>query len=279
MMADQANHTRRRAPEAAASAGALRAIPARGGFGAISVSAFVFVLIAFLGLAGFAGSAASEVTEISDAEDGARRVREDLIVFLEGDAADSEASVRVPALSSFNFDRERYPGALRTELSSRTEAPYRGRVAVTVSLFAGNRLIKRSIVSPYVQIGEDVVVASRDLRRGDVLKGGDLEVVERDQARLRSGYFGVTEDLVGTRMRRSIRRGNVIFSAAVEEVPVVERGDRVVVVLESGALRLQSVGRAQEAGGVGEWIRVLNLESKKELSGRLDRSGRVHVAF
>ena len=64
-----------------------------------------------------------------------------------------------------------------------------------------------------------------------------------------------------------------------EGVPVVERGDRVLLVLEDGPLRIQATGRAQESGVVGEWIRVRNLDSKRELSGRVDREGRIHVAF
>lgn len=210
---------------------------------------------------------------------GPAQVRKDLFRFLEIEGQGDEVSVSMPPLAAFEFDSERLTGPIRTELSSRMEPPYRGRVAVTVSLFAGERLIKRAIVSPYVQVGEDVVVASRDLRRGDILSERDLQVVERDQARLSRGFFGEIEDLVGSRMKRGVRRGKVIVASATEEVPVVERGDRVVVVLQSGPMKLQSIGRAQEAGVIGQWIRVLNLESKKELSGRLDRSGRVHVAF
>lgn len=60
---------------------------------------------------------------------------------------------------------------------------------------------------------------------------------------------------------------------------MVERGDRVTIVLQHGPLLIQTLGKAQETGAAGEWIRVVNLDSKRELSGRIDPEGRVHVAF
>ncbi len=258
----------------------------RGGEEALRVSAraYAFILpwaVLVILLSGVGVAHAED--DAKAGRDGPAQVRMDLLAFFEAEGGTEgngpDTSIMLPPLAAFEFDSSRYAGSVRTELTSRMEPPYRGRVAVTVSLFAGERLIKRAIVSPYVQVGEQVVVAARDLRRGEILSQQDLQVVERDQARLAQGFFGQVEDVVGTRMRRSLRRGRVILASATEEVPVVERGDRVIVVLESGAMKLQSIGRAQEAGVIGEWIRVINLDSKKELSGRLDRAGRVHVSF
>lgn len=52
-----------------------------------------------------------------------------------------------------------------------------------------------------------------------------------------------------------------------------------MLVLQSGALMIQATGQAKERGATGDWIRVVNLDSKRELTGRVDREGRVHVAF
>ena len=225
------------------------------------------------------GVAVAAGIETAAANKGSEKVRADLTAFLKNGAVGQDVSVEIPPVSTFKFNREKFPGEIRTEFSTRRVPPYRGRIAVTVSLFAGDRLVRRAIVSPYVLLSEEVVVASRDLRRGEVLAPKDLEVAKRDQARLGRGVFASVDDLLGLRLKRSVRQGGVILEAATEEVPIVERGDRVVVVLESGAMKLQSIGFAKETGIIGQWIRVQNMESKRELSGRLDGAGRVHVAF
>ena len=86
-------------------------------------------------------------------------------------------------------------------------------------------------------------------------------------------------EVVGLRAKRSLRKHQIFRASQVEGVPLVERGDRVQIVLQAGALRISAAGKAQEAGALGDWIRVLNMDSKRELSGRVDRDGRVHVAF
>ncbi len=60
---------------------------------------------------------------------------------------------------------------------------------------------------------------------------------------------------------------------------LVERGSLVELVLERGALRVRAQGKAREAGHLGESIRVLNRDSRREVVGRVGEDGRVHVAF
>lgn len=210
---------------------------------------------------------------------GVATVRADLERFIRARVEDGSVAIKIPNLAIFEFDRSRHPGALRTELSSRSREPFRGRVSVTVALYAGDRLVKRNVVSAYVRVTERIVVASRDLRRGDILEPGDLTHAERDSVRMPTDAIRSIEDALGFRMKRSLRRDRELRRSQIEKVPLVERGDRVMLVLESGALRIQAIGRTKEAGAAGEWIRVINVDSKRELSGRLDREGRVHVAF
>lgn len=207
------------------------------------------------------------------------RVRVDLERFLRAKTEDASATIEVPRLATFSVDRTRHPGTLRTELSSKAEAPYSGRVPVTVALFAGDTLVKRSVVSPYIRTLISAVVPNRDLRRGEIVTADDLVIVDHDTERMPVDAIGRLNEAIGLRVKRSIRKGRVLRQAHVEGVPVVERGDRVTLVLRSGLIEIQAIGRSKESGAAGDWIRVLNLDSKRELAGRVDRNGLVHVAF
>jgi len=50
-------------------------------------------------------------------------------------------------------------------------------------------------------------------------------------------------------------------------------------VAERGGLRIEGVGRAVSDGALGEQIRVVNLESRREVSGHAIASGLVRVDF
>ncbi len=206
-------------------------------------------------------------------------VRGELERYVRAHAGKGPVSVDIPRLSVFAVDRSRFPGPLRIEFSTRSRSPFRGRVPITVALHAGSSLVKRSVISPYVRVTNRVVVPARDLRRGDVLSAGDLAYAELDDARVAKDVVREIEVAVGLRMKRSLRKDQALRSSQLERVPVVERGDRVMLVLESGLLQIQATGKAEESGAAGEWIRVRNLQSRREISGRVDREGRVHVAF
>lgn len=213
------------------------------------------------------------------AERGDELVRRDLESYLRARIDSPDAEIELPPLERFAVEAANVDGALRTQLSTREERPFSGRVAITVELFAGEQLLRRGVISAVVRVEEDVFVAARDLRRGDVLAEQDLRRVRRDASRIPSDAIRDPSQAVGLRATRSLRADRVLRRSQVENVPVVGRGDRVTLVLESGSIQIRAVGRAVEAGAVGDWIRVTNLDSKRELSGRVDREGRVHVAF
>lgn len=207
------------------------------------------------------------------------RVRADLERFI-GEHVDAEPSaVELPELRGFDYDVSGVPGALRTELSTRSAMPFRGRVAITVALYVGDQLVKRAVVSPYVRLSDRIVVTARALKKGDVVTADDLAYSDRDRAESPGDAVRDLAALVGLRSKRALAGDQLLREGDFEPVPIVERGDRVMLVLQSGALLIQVTGQAKERGATGDWIRVVNLDSKRELTGRVDREGRVHVPF
>lgn len=209
----------------------------------------------------------------------AERVRADIERFILERVERAPDAIEMPELRAFDFEASAAAGELRTELSTGSPLPLHGRVAIAVSLFAGGRLLKHGVVSPLVSIKERVVVAKRALPRGAVVTQADLALVERERTNASLDALRDPEAVIGLRARRSLAAERVLQAGDFERVPRIERGDRVTIVLQHGPLLIQAQGKAQETGAIGEWIRVVNLDSKREVSGRIDREGRVHVAF
>lgn len=220
------------------------------------------------------------VANLAHAEvDAQTQIERDLGRFIRARTQGLSPTIDVPSLTNFSVDRQRFSGPLRTELSTRAREPLHGRVPIVVALYAGDELVKRGVVSPYVRVVERVVVPTRDLRPGSVISRGDLVYVERDASRLPGDVVRDLESMVGKQVRRSLRKDHVFRPSQITRVTLVERGDRVMLVLNAGALQVHAAGRAEEKGSLGEWIRVVNIDSKRELSGRVDEEGRVHVAY
>lgn len=238
----------------------------------------------WIGIAGAIGlfvasQAAAQSAVQATTPSTAERVRADLEQFIRERVEGEPSAIEIPELRAFDFDVSAVPGEVRTELSTSSPAPLHGRVAVTVSLYVGRQLVKRGVVSPYVMMSDRVVVAKRALSRGHVVAPEDVGYADRDRATSPGDVARETEVLVGQRARRSLAADQVLREGDFESVPVVERGDRVTIVLQHGPLLIQTLGKAQETGAAGDWIRVVNVESKREISGRVDPEGRVHVAF
>jgi flagella basal body P-ring formation protein FlgA len=86
-------------------------------------------------------------------------------------------------------------------------------------------------------------------------------------------------DVVGKRMKHAVKAGTVLLANMVEEPPLIEKGDRVTVVAQSPCLIVTVPGIAQGKGGAGDYIRVRNSMSKKDIVGCIIDASTVRVKF
>jgi flagella basal body P-ring formation protein FlgA len=122
-----------------------------------------------------------------------------------------------------------------------------------------------------------MVVAARRLARFHVLTGEDLAM---GTAALDDAPDTVTDlpaALIGKRLTRSIAKDRPVTLEAVEDAPVVQRGDRVTLRVQYGGLTIVTIGRAKEDGRVGRQIAVANDDSRKIVYGRVVDASTVAV--
>lgn len=186
-------------------------------------------------------------------------------------------SVELPGLEAFVLENE--PPDLSIDLSAHPDEPLLGMVPVRVRLESGGRVLREGIVTANVHAELPVVVAARDLRSGRPLAPADLTLELRDAAELRTGWLDDPSQAVGQRPRRPLRRGAALTPDSLDAAIPVRRGQRVKLRLARGRLRIEAEGRAREDGQIGDWIRVLNLSSHREVLARVDDDGTAHVAY
>ena len=84
--------------------------------------------------------------------------------------------------------------------------------------------------------------------------------------------------MVGKQLVRTLRAGTPIAARDLKSVPLVDRGDMVRVVARVGGVVASTVGKSMETAGIGDLVRVENLNSGRMLTGILQEGGVVEVS-
>lgn len=99
------------------------------------------------------------------------------------------------------------------------------------------------------------VVAARTLRIGTVIVEADLDLSDEASAASR-------DSMIGKEIKRAIYAGRQVAPEDLGPVTIVHRNDVIRIVYSAKGLGLRTEGRALDAGGVGEVIPVMNLDTR-----------------
>jgi flagella basal body P-ring formation protein FlgA len=122
----------------------------------------------------------------------------------------------------------------------------------------------------------ETAVPTRTFERGEVLKPADVVIERRPKAE--AGNDLVTRDrAVGMQARRQLRAGQPLKLADIGKPDLVLRDQNVTLTYETAGLYLTIRGKAMENGAEGDVVSVLNLQSKRTVSGVV--IGREQVAI
>ncbi len=119
----------------------------------------------------------------------------------------------------------------------------------------------------------EAVVLARGIERNELIKSSDLVIERRPKAEV--GADGVVRDrAVGMQARRQLRAGQALRTADLARPDLVQRDQSVTLIYETPGLYLTIRGKALDGGTEGDVVNVLNLQSKRTVTGR----GQVSVA-
>ena len=121
-----------------------------------------------------------------------------------------------------------------------------------------------------------VVQAGRSLPNGQLLRTEDLRLVDADIATEPLGVLTDLAQALGRETARPIKEGASLVLNALRQATVIKVGDRVTVRLIGQAFQVSAEGVAQQAGGVGDTIRV-KMPDGKLVVANVVRPGHVDV--
>jgi len=184
---------------------------------------------------------------------------------------------------NLTFDRD--PGDVRLDASNTGGLqativrfdPRNGRFDITfeISNDSGTAPTKLRFTGSAIETIEAAVLA-RSVERNEVLKASDVMIERRPKAEV--GSDAATRDrAVGMQARRQLRAGQAIKVADLAKPDLVQRDQNVTLIYESVGLYLTGRGKALESGTEGDVVNVMNLQSKRTVSGVVTGRGQVSI--
>jgi len=154
-----------------------------------------------------------------------------------------------------------------------------GSIPVSIIFIGSGNFKKRVWTTVKIEVLTEVVAAKRPIGKHKIIMREDIELKKVDLLKQSPNVITDYRRILGKRTRKTIRAGTVLRSDIIELPPLVKRGDLVLIVAESGSLRITAIGEAKGKGGMGERIKVVSMDSGKRLYATVQDSKTVKVDF
>ena len=134
-------------------------------------------------------------------------------------------------------------------------------------------------MTAYIKSYTEVVKTIRSIQPGTVLTAEDVKVERGLVDSTTNRYAMSLGEVIGFKTTRNFRAGMPVALRYLVRTPVVKRGDRVLIVVQKGPMRITTPGTVREKGYRGNIVSVENTESKKVVYGEVVNSSLVEVKF
>lgn len=122
-----------------------------------------------------------------------------------------------------------------------------------------------------------VPVPLRRMLPEEIVQASDLMMVDMPMQRLGTFAIYSADNLVGQQVRRMLVAGRPVPRQSVVPPVIINRGEKVKILLNMGGLQLTATGRAMANAHAGQVLRVVNLSSNKAISAIATGPGIVEV--
>lgn len=138
---------------------------------------------------------------------------------------------------------------------------------------------KKITVTAEVKAFDRVVMSRRALNKGYQLREDDTYTTLMDIRRIPKGAVKDGDSITGRELKRPIPANTPLVDSLVSETPMLRKGHRVVLKIEAPGLNVSAIGEIKENSYVGNYVKVVNVASKKIITGLLTDENTVKVVF
>lgn len=150
--------------------------------------------------------------------------------------------------------------------------------AILVAPADGPPIIERTVFGTVYEMAQ-IPVPKRLISAGETIAAEDLEWQPVHLTRLTGNSLTDAEQLIGLVAKRPLKAGQILRQSDVAISPVIRKNDLIRLVVKTGQMILSVQGKALQDAALGQTIRVINVNSNRQLSGTVVDAGTVAVGF
>ena len=163
------------------------------------------------------------------------------------------------------------PGEMPSSIAIEKGPP--GNTVFRMEFSGGDVVYASANVMPFDQ----VVMSRRPFKKGHTLRADDIYTTRKDVRRMPTGAVLVREEAVGKTLTRSVVASMPITEGMLSDTPMIKRGRKVSLIIRKAGFVISAVGITMENSRVGRHVKVMNLDSKRSLTGLLVDADTVEV--
>jgi flagella basal body P-ring formation protein FlgA len=207
----------------------------------------------------------------------ARTLRDAVTHFLDQSLArfDGKAVVTFDRASQSALD---FAGGAFSFGIRKTRGAELGLLSLKAQVLEDGEVVQEVPMVVHVQMNRRVLVARRAINQGAVISDGDIRPMRMTFDRVDGGGVADPSRVIGQKARSFIPMGAVLRMEDIEPVALVSRGELVDLFAQTGAVEIRTSARAMAGGGLGDVIRVRDLNHKRhEFDAVIVGPGRVRI--
>ena len=171
------------------------------------------------------------------------------------------------------------PRSISIQLFQKNKRRIKGNVRLIAVVSVNSIALHQVRLSAWVDIFESLVTADRALKRGQIITAGDVYLVRKNISYLSRKYATDIDQVVGYRIKNHIKAGGYIQRRMLKKPPAIEKGAMVTILAESSYVKVTAPGKILSNADLGQFVKVRNLVSKKEIYARVINNSTVRVDF
>lgn len=142
-----------------------------------------------------------------------------------------------------------------------------GLQSLLVAAEVNGKEAARLWIKAEIRVFDNVLITSYPLAHHEIVSADKVRLEWRDISSVAARPFSRMDEVEGLEAARALEVNEVLTEKSLERPTLMRRGSPIVLVYESGSLRVETPGVAEEGGKVGDLIQVKNPDSGKLLRG------------
>lgn len=148
--------------------------------------------------------------------------------------------------------------------------------SVTIPVYSARNSDSKGWIVADIKRYRSVPVVSRSLRIGDVLTADMFTVEKRLLLNVRDTVTNI-ESILGMQAARFMNAGQIVQYTDLKKEQIMKRGQMVKAMVGTSDFEVAISAEVQEAGAIGDVVKVKNLDSQKVFAARVVDRGLVRI--